>query len=830
MELLDNKIKEYVASISVPDVIKPSQIKQFLVDDGKITAYKFLKQLREMKMSGSEFIELLSKTCISNADLKRIEENPHMQYEELLQILNKSALQDEDYRSALRTASLMNRGETEETAEDGGEETPSQDSGNTAIKETDERSASEEMRTTAESAPEKAEDDKAAEARSIIEQIQKSIENRTENGENALADAHRIVESYENYTDSNIEYEETLQLETPELIDASVHTADIPELPEYDETDECDGFEDDGDEIEPSVKELGDALTDLVENGEPPVSKKSKGCLIAAFICAFLLFACAGALKILRYYDIIPNYIFKIPEIIRQNIVDFPTLLEEVILTEQKVGYELPEAFVTNGGNGFAASKNAVGKEVCVAVTMSEGEYHLTGAMLDNGEIGESFSFALNMNDIYVQYHNGIFVVTGSLGDMTETRFYDEGTISSGNYIYSYKQSGKCIGYYTDSNAFYLVTENSFNLLDADNTRLTSFVPCFEIDGELSVVPFDKIIMPEIAAKLHYCTVSRLPFDMSGENIKTVLMGDAGGYRISASGLFTCDNVYLNESYRTRVCKIAFDKDLTSYRTDVDGALNPKMLMDGKDCLLAVGLVKEADEFKNAVFKFDLTLSGTPAVLSPIADKCIIEKAICGDEVLTLIATGEKTMQYNVKISDLSAAEKGSVAGSEKKFSDSLSASVSVSFNEDGMRTGIVLTVNDKDKTASVTASIKDGVYCEWDEYLDSSMISDISQLPYYISADEVIIGLPITFFDGVSEVWEYRFYKYKSGALSEIGRISLYDKEISTVYCGFTSGEKPYVLTLWDNKVITADIENIKIISESEITALTSQEQAEQQ
>ena len=53
MELLDKKIKEYIASISVPDEIKPSRIKQFIENSGEITAGKFLKKLREMKISTS---------------------------------------------------------------------------------------------------------------------------------------------------------------------------------------------------------------------------------------------------------------------------------------------------------------------------------------------------------------------------------------------------------------------------------------------------------------------------------------------------------------------------------------------------------------------------------------------------------------------------------------------------------------------------------------------------------------------------------------------------------------------------------------------------------
>jgi hypothetical protein len=231
-----------------------------------------------------------------------------------------------------------------------------------------------------------------------------------------------------------------------------------------------------------------------------------------------------------------------------------------------------------------------------------------------------------------------------------------------------------------------------------------------------------------------------------------------------------------------------------------------------------VGIAKLEKESANAVFRFDAALSEAPAILSPVAKDSSFEKAICGDEVLTLITSGEKPMQYNINISDLTSAQKGATAESKKKINDSLYASLSVNFDDSGRRTGIVVTVGDEEKSVSVTANVKKDTISEWDAYLDSPFITDISELPFHEDENGVVVGLPLTFFDGVSQVGEYRFYRYKDDKLSEIGRISLYDTKFTTVYCGFTTGEKPCILTLWDNKVITADIEKVKIISEAEI------------
>lgn len=951
MELLDKKIKEYIASVSVPDEIKPSKIKQFIEDSGEITAGKFLKKLREMKISGSEFLELLGNSRIGNIAYRRIEENPHLRFDELLQILDSSELTHEDYSAmlnvavarrkqsedrkkreeeTLRRVSLEEKGvvippsvaeespvptPVDEESDDMTDSPIDEESGDmtdspvaviTEIKEepteetasaedaeedmtaeysapepeiisTPELEAYEETESEVASAPETYEEAESesegiqkSEAEEITEEISaydyKDItadagndisdesyipEEKTEKERTAAAEAiiARIqasinISEEEEKTDSDIAaYEnrdEQSYSDNGETIEEDYEEATgmSPEESINAEASD-DGFDYDTEQVGSSAKEIGDVISGLLDNKEDseeedsdsdeeeyddsekeeePVTRKSKGFLIAAFICAFIVIGCAGALKLLRYYDIIPNYIFKIPEIVRQDIVDFPSLLEEVKKAEHTIGYTLPESFITSGKNNFAASQNAVGEKVCLAVTKKETEYYITGAALDNGKVGQSFSFAAGMGDVSVEYSNGYFIVVGNTDNMTEVRFYKEDNIKEGKADFSYRQSGKYAGYHTDDNAFYLVTENYFNLLDARAERLTSFIPSFEINDTLSVVPFDRISMPEYAARTNYCTVSRLPFDMGQTKIRSVLLGDAGGYHVSDKGLFTCDNTYLNEEYRSRITVISFDQDLTAKHTDIDGAVNPAMLMSSGDRLLAVGIAKAEKENANAVFRFDFTLSEAPAILSPIAKGEAFGKAICGDEVLTLITAGEKPMQYNINIADLSAAEKGASAKSNIKIKNELYASVSVDFDDEGKRTGIILTVGGKEKNTSITANVKNNTVTEWDAYLDSPFIEDISGLPFYDDGNGIIVGLPITFFDGISQVGEYRFYRYKDDKLTEIGKISLYDKKFTTVYCGFTSGDKPCILTLWDNKVITADTEKVDIISESEI------------
>lgn len=104
MDSLEQKIKEYVSSVEIPDRVKPEEIKRLLEDNGDMTAGVFLRKLKELKISGSDFLELLGNSKIGNMEFRRIEENPHLKFDELLQILDNSVLSGEDYRMIIAVA------------------------------------------------------------------------------------------------------------------------------------------------------------------------------------------------------------------------------------------------------------------------------------------------------------------------------------------------------------------------------------------------------------------------------------------------------------------------------------------------------------------------------------------------------------------------------------------------------------------------------------------------------------------------------------------------------------------------------------------------------
>ena len=58
MDSLEQKIKAYVSSVEIPDKVNPEEIRKLLEDNGDMTAGVFLRKLKELKISGSDFLEL----------------------------------------------------------------------------------------------------------------------------------------------------------------------------------------------------------------------------------------------------------------------------------------------------------------------------------------------------------------------------------------------------------------------------------------------------------------------------------------------------------------------------------------------------------------------------------------------------------------------------------------------------------------------------------------------------------------------------------------------------------------------------------------------------
>lgn len=856
---LEQKIKEYVSSVEIPDRVKPEEIRRLLEDNGDMTAGVFLRKLKELKISGSDFLELLGNSKIGNMEFRRIEENPHLKFDELLQILDNSVLSGDDYRMIIAVATQrkelaeQRKRREEETLRRMTEELTAKKNVHkeegTGTKQEDTADISE--NTPEANTQEALDSEKISAAEALILRMQKEIDSE-ENVE--------TVENSSNYTDSNTDLPESVQKNVEETPAAEVEAAEedntekesiatqeestptdnsdrdsksvtmefcIPAPPVAEanpageEAEDFDGIISDDEKIGSNAREIGSAIGELMDsNADYDVSddkddcvviKRRKGCLITSFIGAAVLVAGGITLNQLRACGIIPDLTYDIPGKVEQNIDSYETLLNEAAAARDKISYQLPDTFVTVEKKPVALPKNVYGDNLVATVKDTE----ICGAKEKDGKLSDNFSFDTGLTDAGIVKCGEYFAVVGSKDNATVIRTYDESGMLSGKSTDEYILSGELVDLYTNGNKVYAVTKDSFDIDKAESEKPETFVPAYTHKGTTQTVEFENMVVPSYVSGLNYYTATMIA--PAGDNevmTKSVIVGDIGGCSANSDGMYATDTSRINNKYYTQIAYVMFDDLMSSMITGVsDVALNPALVIAMDDNFAAFGEIYSGDERHNVIITTSKTL-GNINFCEGIADGQRIASISGTGKTVTVTSYGDDPMQYSVNADNGEQAENTENTNSVK-LSDNVAAQVTVKADKDGNRQGILLAVGG-DKKAEVTITAESNTSGDWNSYLTSPVCDDISQLAYYEKDGKITIGIPVMYFDGISQVSVCKFYSYADGKLSELGNITLYDEKYTTLYCDIIGGDKPYILTMWDNRVITASIDKIKVISDT--------------
>lgn len=859
MVSLEQKIKEYVSSVEIPDRVKPEEIRRLLEDNGDMTAGVFLRKLKELKISGSDFLELLGNSKIGNMEFRRIEENPHLKFDELLQILDNSVLSGDDYRMIIAVATQ--RKELAEQRKRREEETLRRMTEELTAKKNvhkEEKAGTNQDDTAAisENTPEAntqeaLDSEKISAAEALILRMQKEIDSE-ENVE--------TVENTSNYTGGNTDLPESEQKNVEETPAAEVEAAEedntekesiatqeestptdnsdrdsksvtmefcIPAPPVAEanpageEAEDFDGIISDDEKIGSNAREIGSAIGELMDsNADYDVSddkddcvviKRRKGCLITSFIGAAVLVAGGITLNQLRACGIIPDLTYDIPGKVEQNIDSYETLLNEAAAARDKISYQLPDTFVTVEKKPVALPKNVYGDNLVATVKDTE----ICGAKEKDGKLSDNFSFETDLTDAGIVKCGEYFAVVGSKDNATVIRTYDESGMLSGKATDEYILSGELVDLYTNGNKVCAVTKDSFDIDKAESEKPETFVPAYTHKGTTQTVEFENMVVPSYVSGLNYYTATMIA--PAGDNevmTKSVIVGDIGGCSANSDGMYATDTSRINNKYYTQIAYVMFDDLMSSMITGVsDVALNPALVIAMDDNFAAFGEIYSGDERHNVIITTSKTL-GNINFCEGIADGQRIASISGTGKTVTVTSYGDEPMQYSVNADNGEQAENTENTNSVK-LSDNVTAQVTVKADKDGNRQGILLAVGG-DKKAEVTITAESNTSGDWNSYLTSPVCDDISQLAYYEKDGKITIGIPVMYFDGISQVSVCKFYSYADGKLSELGNITLYDEKYTTLYCNITGGDKPYILTMWDNRVITASIDKIKVISDT--------------
>ena len=849
MESLEQKIKEYLSSVQLPDGISPGEIRTLLEDNGEMTAGVFLRKLKELKISGSDFLELLGNSKIGNMEFRRIEENPHLKFDELLQILDNSVLSSEDYRMIIAVATQRKelseqrkrreeetlRRMTEEltgkksvhTDEESGTDDKSKESAPLPAETPD---VTPDEKPAAEESDDKQTDFEANEAaQALIERMQSRIDSELNVGivENSsdYTESNDNLSDEENAVDSNDDQENTNDSEEGKEI---TQEFDIPK-PSADEDKENDEDDDyvspipEEERIGSSAEDIGSAIGELMDDeDEEAPCKRSKACLVTMFVMAAVLICGGFALNLLREYGIIPQLIYELPEKLTQEITDYATLLGEAKAADGKLSYALPDSFIIGENLRFGIKKT-----ICTdTLTAVIDEDIICGAKIGEGKLSDNFSFETGLTDVGIKSFGEYFAIIGKDEQSTVLRIYDGEGFTGGKAVEEYILSGEFVDCYTIGNKIYLLTSDSFDTAKANESEPSTFVPSYTVGGTKTTVPFDRIFIMDKANKLEYFTVTAVNAAEKGSiTVRSMLAGENADAALTENGAYAAVTAKLGDEYISAVAYTAFDDSLTATSNSFEGALNPTLIRAVNGKTIIVGTEYSEKTEKNVVLAYNTDLS-EPSILTGFAQGEKIASAAVNGNILSFVTADDKPLQYNIDMNSMSQAEAPETTNSVK-INDNCTAQVTMTADKDGNRTGIKLEIGGDEKVEKLITA-ESNTPGDWNSYLSSPACDDISKLAYAEIGTKIIFGVPLSYFDGVSQVSMFRFFGYENGKLTELGKLSLYDEKIDSLECRIVGGEKPYIITMWDKRIITASADKIKVISDTRLKPAEKKETAD--
>ena len=326
------------------------------------------------------------------------------------------------------------------------------------------------------------------------------------------------------------------------------------------------------------------------------------------------------------------------------------------------------------------------------------------------------------------------------------------------------------------------------------------------------------------ANKLEYFTVTAVNAAEKGSiAVRSMLGGENADAALTENGAYAAVTAKLGDEYISAVSYIAFDDGLTAHGNTFDGAINPTLIRAANGKAVFVAADYSGGTEKNAVLAYNTDLS-EPSILAGFAQGEKIASATVNGKILSFTNADDKPLQYNIDMDSMLQVEPPENTNSVR-INDNCTVQVTMTADKDGNRTGIKLEIGGDEKVEKLITA-ESNTPGDWNSYLSSPACDDISKLAFAEVGTNIILGLPLSYFDGVSQVSMFRFFAYENGKLRDLGKLSLYDEKIDSLECRIVGGEKPYIITMWDKRIITASAEKIKVISDSKLKVIEKKEE----
>ena len=386
----------------------------------------------------------------------------------------------------------------------------------------------------------------------------------------------------------------------------------------------------------------------------------------------------------------------------------------------------------------------------------------------------------------------------------------------------TYEQSGSYVSSKMIDNNVYIVTCYSSNAVIDSEQDYEKYIPTYIQNGETSYIQATDISIPKNASNTNYTIISGLD-----ANAELPLISAKALLGYDSSVFMTRENAYVagfsfedNKQY-TNVAKFNISNGLItlSASTKVDGFITNSRSMDEYKGDLRIGTTstdKASGSTSNAVYIYDSTLKKIGEITNLTANDSI--KSITFSGSLGFVHT--KNQEKAATVLDFSDPTRPIVISNPitedySGYLVSFGSSRLLAFGEEidasGNKTGYKLSVYESTGggTLTETSSISLG-----NDLASAKSNAEFNTKCLSINSDNNLIGVPVSFFDGVDTCNRYYMIKYdaSTATFAIVGIIETHDTTDNSFIRGVFVEDKLYACA--EKRIISANISDMSIIS----------------
>ena len=755
---------------------KPAEKKQGF----KLNAYSFMKIVQSQRLTGKEFLELMGNSRMSNKAFLEIEQNPNLTQKRLVEILEESGLTEDDYekllvainkRAKLKEQLRLREQEEAEKRKQAQESVQKLAALAQQKKQEESASAEEKITANAEETTDKQEKPPVLdeEEKTEAEEIDKETDNEADaEAEDSESDEDKKTPKGSNATKIGICFALAVLLIIISFGLRYYYTGSF--------------FITGEEQTEPTVietnEQLFEAMSTLQNGSQPALTENTAYAVNGETISGEKLSSTAANGDYLFICKNNSLYIIGTVggQMKQVKKIDCAGTLEGVILFNKDFYVVSTETDVATPFTyqKEVAETDADGEDTTKTVEISDTVIrdYLVIERFDGENIG----------------NNSVYRQSGTLTDL----FFSDGKICAVTFEA------------TPENAVAEVFD--------------TYMPHCFFEKEQILIDVNNVYLPENAGCKSFLTIAVIDTETESCQLSAVAGGSAPVVFSENNALFVAQNG--EKSTLLLRYDLSGTAPVLNGTCTADGLAGAYSGLDISDGNLRFTALETSGENKS------LTLSVFDSELNPISKASGLGSGTepvgsCFDQMNAYVITEQdgqlKLFGVNTSVAeDLTLlTEVTSPITSDKfhKWNDNYGLMLEVEANDDGLRTGLLLSVTDNngEVISSLRIKAESTVEGDWNKYISSPAEADIDLIRG--NSENGFCVLPVSYFDGVSQVEKILMFKIDlSGEITEKGEIVEYDLRSDTLLAEVSD---KFCYCIFGGLILSSDADKNSIVAE---------------